>query len=199
MGQDTAQKKYFGYGTRVRKPDPNQAALLVIDMQEYFRDIAKPMLGTLEKVINSARNAGIPIIYTQHSHKRPEEDGMLGEWWDGNLIGYGTPEAELIPEVGFSPKDKLISKNVYSAFTATDLDGYLKSIGRPEVIITGVMTNLCCETTARDAFCRGYRVFFSSDATATCSKEFHEATLRNLGYGFAYLVDADDLKFGEKA
>lgn len=198
MGQDTAEKKYFGHGTRVRKPDPKQTALLVIDMQEYFRDIAKPMLGILEKVIESARNGGIPIIYTQHSHKRPEEDGMLGEWWDRNLIGFGTPEAELMPEVGFSPEDKLISKNVYSAFTATDLDSYLKSIGCSEVIITGVMTNLCCETTARDAFCRGYRVFFSSDATATCSQEFHEATLRNLGYGFAYLVDADDLKFGEK-
>ncbi|XXG60368.1 hypothetical protein AAC387_Pa04g2295 [Persea americana] len=72
----------------------------------------------------------------------------------------------------------------------------LRDKGIEEVIITGVMTNLCCETTARDAFVRGFRVFFSTDATATSSREMHEATLLNLGYGFAYLVDCNSLKMG---
>jgi nicotinamidase-related amidase len=197
MVSNKVEQKYLGYATRVRKPDPSQAAMLVIDMQEFFRNISEPIIPTVREVISSARKAGIPVIYTQHSHKRPEEDGILGEWWDGNLIGHGTPEAELIPEVEFTEKDKLISKHVYSAFLNTDLDSHLRRIGRSEVIIVGVMTNLCCETTARDAFCRGYRVFFSTDATATATQEFHEATLRNLGFGFAYLVNADDLKYGE--
>ncbi|CAM6117258.1 unnamed protein product [Calypogeia fissa] len=197
MGQgEEYQDKYRNYATRVRKPDPAHAALLVIDMQEFFRDISKAIIPTLQTVIRSARKAGIPIVYTQHSHKRPEEDGMLGEWWDGNLIGYGTHEAELIPEVESTKDDKLVSKHVYSAFVNTDLESHLRQIGRSEVIITGVMTNLCCETAARDAFCRGFRVFFSTDATATSAEEYHVSTLRNLGYGFAYLVNADDLKFG---
>lgn len=188
--------KYHGYATRVRKPDPSQAALLVIDMQEYFRNIAVDIVPAVQKVIASARKAGIPVIYSQHSHKRPEEDGMLGEWWDGNLIGHGTPEAKLMPEVGFTKHDKLVPKHVYSPFVNTDLESYLRSMGRSEVIIIGVMTNLCCETAARDAFCRGFRVFFSTDATATSAAEYHKSTLRNLGYGFAYLVNVDDMKFG---
>lgn len=62
-------------------------------------------------------------------------------------------------------------------------------MGKKEVIVSGVMTNLCCETTAREAFVRGFRVFFSTDATATSSAELHDATLKNLAYGFTYLVD----------
>lgn len=62
--------------------------------------------------------------------------------------------------------------------------------------MTGVMTNLCCETTAREAFVKGFRVFFSTDATATLDLELHEATLKNLAYGFAYLVDCDRLQDG---
>lgn len=69
-------------------------------------------------------------------------------------------------------------------------------IGVEEVIVIGVMTNLCCETTAREAFVRGYRVFFSTDATATVSGELHDAALMNLAYGFAYLVDCDRLRRG---
>ena len=65
-----------------------------------------------------------------------------------------------------------------------------------EVIVTGVMTNLCCETTARDAFIRGFRVFFSTDATATINAELHEATLKNMAYGFAYLLDCQRLQDG---
>lgn len=190
------EKKYRNFAVRVRKPDPSQAALLVIDMQEFFRDIAKAIIPTVQAVIRSARKAGIPVIYSQHSHRRPEEDGMLGEWWDGHLIGHGTPDAELMPEVEVAGQDKIVPKHVYSAFVNTDLESHLRGIGRSEVIVVGVMTNLCCETAARDAFCRDFRVFFSTDATATSAEEYHESTLRNLGYGFAYLVDADDLKFG---
>jgi len=60
--------------------------------------------------------------------------------------------------------------------------------------VAGVMTNLCCETTAREAFVRGFRVFFSVDATATSSVDLHEATLKNLAYGFAYFLDCERLK-----
>lgn len=64
------------------------------------------------------------------------------------------------------------------------------------MIVTGVMTNLCCETNAREAFVRGFRVFFSTDATATSSEDLHVATLKNMAYGFAYLVDSESLEKG---
>ena len=55
------------------------------------------------------------------------------------------------------------------------------------------MTNLCCETTARDAFMRGFRVYFLLDGTATCTEEYHLATLKNLAYGFAYIVTCEEM------
>lgn len=68
------------------------------------------------------------------------------------------------------------------------------NMGVKEVIVTGVMTNLCCETTAREAFVKGFRVFFSTDATATSSLELHDASLKNMAYGFAYLVDSERIR-----
>lgn len=87
-----------------------------------------------------------------------------------------------------------MEKNTYSGFRGTQLEERLKDMGVEEVIVTGVMTNLCCETTAREAFVRGFRVFFSTDATATSSEELHQATLMNMAYGFAYLVDCKTLQ-----
>lgn len=84
-------------------------------------------------------------------------------------------------------------KHTYSGFYNTDLERHLKETGKTEVIITGVMTNLCCETTAREAFIRGFRVFFSSDATATINEDLHVSSLKSLAYGFAYLVNVNSL------
>lgn len=88
----------------------------------------------------------------------------------------------------------MVEKNTYSAFRNTRLEEKLLEMGAKEVIVTGVMTNLCCETTAREAFVRGFRVFFSADATATSDSELHEAALKNLAYGFAYLLDCPRLQ-----
>ncbi|KAG6555219.1 hypothetical protein Mapa_003259 [Marchantia paleacea] len=185
---------YKEYVTRERAPDPSQAVLLVIDMQEHFRFCAEDILPAVLQIIQDARRAKVPIVYTRTAYKEGEDHGILGEWWDG-VIDDALKESELMPEVEFDPEqDKLIRKLTYSAFHGTDLESYCKDLGRNEVIITGVMTNLCCETTARDAFCRGFRVFFSTDATSTSSEEMHTATLLNIGFGFGYLVDKDSIK-----
>lgn len=119
---------------------------------------------------------------------------MLDEWWNGDLVFDGTPEAELIPTLDRKPEDMVVEKNTYSAFRNTRLEEKLLEMGVQEVIVTGVMTNLCCETTAREAFVSGFRVFFSADATATSNSDLHEATLKNMAYGFAYLVDCQRLQ-----
>ncbi|KAG0491659.1 hypothetical protein HPP92_004711 [Vanilla planifolia] len=194
MATTTGVASYSKYDIRKRDVDPKSAALLVIDMQSYFSGIAKPIIPALRSTVDLCRAAAIPVIYTRHCHRSTKDHGMLGEWWSGNLIYDGTPAAQLLPDIGRRDGDRVLEKSTYSAFSGTGLEEILKSMGVEEVIVTGVMTNLCCETTAREAFVRGFRVFFSTDATATSSQELHDATLSNMAYGFAYLVDCRRLK-----
>ncbi|KAA3482649.1 nicotinamidase 2-like [Gossypium australe] len=192
-----ASSSYKKYEIRKRDPNPKTTALLVIDMQNYFASMAKPILSNAITTINLCREASIPIFFTRHCHKSPADYGMLGEWWDNDLIFDGTVDSELIPEIGrLSKPDEVVEKNTYSAFENTRLHEMLVEKKVEEVIITGVMTNLCCETTARAAFVKGYRVFFSTDATAPSDSEMYEATLKNMAYGFAYLVDCKRLQQG---
>ncbi|CAN4087520.1 unnamed protein product [Withania somnifera] len=189
-----SSSSYHKYETRTRKPDPKSAILLVIDMQNYFSSISNPILPAINTTINLCRRNSVPVIFTRHRHKSPDDYGMLYEWWNGDIIRDGTVEAELIPELDRRDGDLVIGKHTYSAFRDTNLEEKLLEIGIKEVIITGVMTNLCCETTAREAFVRGFRVFFSTDATATSSAELHDATLKNLAYGFTYFVDCKSIQ-----
>ncbi|KAL2482220.1 Nicotinamidase 2 [Forsythia ovata] len=185
---------YKKFEIRNRNPDPNTAVLLVIDMQNYFYSMARPILPSINATIDICRRASVPVFFTRHCHKSPADYGMLYEWWNGDLIMDGTAESQLIPELDRRTGDSVLEKNTYSAFRGTNLEEKLVDMGVKEVIVTGVMTNLCCETTARDAFVRGFRVFLSTDATATSSLELHEATLKNMAYGFAYLVDCERLR-----
>jgi isochorismate hydrolase len=181
------------YRERKSTIDPKHATLLVIDMQNYFERISQPVLRNILKVIRSCRKGDIPIIFTQHGHTEPTSDGgALGQWW-GQMIISGTEDWKFIPEIKIESNDIVLPKKRYSAFFETDLDKTLRSIGIQDLIISGVMTNLCCETTARDAFMRDYRVFFLIDGTATRRSELHLATLKNLGFGFAYLLTCDEL------
>ncbi|KAL8511419.1 hypothetical protein ACS0TY_017995 [Phlomoides rotata] len=185
---------YEKFEIRKRDPDPKSAALLVIDIQNHFSPMARLILPALNSTIDLCRRSSVPIFFTRHCHTYPAASSMLDEWWGGNLIFDGTPDSQLIPDLHRTDSDPIIIKDTYSAFAGTDLEERLKEMGVKEVIVTGVMTNLCCETTAREAFVRGYRVFFSTDATTTSSSELHEATLKNMAYGFAYLLDSQKLQ-----
>ena len=103
----------------------------------------------------------------------------------------GTREHALLPELKVSGKDSKIPKNRYNAFHGTGLEEKLKSQKITDVIIGGVMTNLCCETTARDAFVWIFRVFFLEDGTQTASQDLHLASLKNLAFGFATLMTSE--------
>ena len=186
-------KELTPYRERKAAINPNRTALLVIDMQNYFRRIIQPVLGNILKVIQSSRQGNVPIIFTQHGHTHPASDGGILEKWWGQIIIDGTEDWKFLLEIEIEPKDMILPKKRYSAFFETDLEKMLRSRGIQDLIISGVMTNLCCETTARDAFVRDYRVFFLIDGTATGRSELHLATLKNLGFGFAYLLTCDEL------
>lgn len=182
------------YNIRQAWPTPEKAALLVIDMQLYFKDVAQPIVDNVISLIECFRANNRKIFFTRHGHRDPKTDGgMLARWW-GDLILCGSAEWELIDEVHVHVGDIIIDKNRYSAFFGTSLDKHLRDSGVEDLVITGVLTNCCCETTAREAFMRDYRVFFVADATAAPTEELHMASLKNLAYGFAHIVNTKDLR-----
>jgi len=178
------------FNTHDWAPTEGQTALLLIDLQEYFRGIINPILDNIVRLISVTREKNIPLVFTQHGHNPRSGHGMLGQWWT-DLIIEGSADARLIPELEVRKEDHIILKNTYSAFHETGLEEKLRSLKVTDLVIGGVMTNLCCETTARDAFIRNFRVFFLADGTSTISEEFHLSTLKNLGYGFATLLGCD--------
>jgi len=173
-------------------PNKEKTAILLVDLQEYFRGIINPILDNLKRIINVAREAGVPFFFTQHGHESVEESGILGQWWP-DLIIKGSDDALLLPELEVREDDTVIPKATYSAFHETELEAKLIELGIEDVVIGGVMTNLCCETTARDAFVRDYRVFFLADGTSTVSEDLHLASLKNISYGFATLISCSGL------
>lgn len=181
------------YNTRPAWPQGDRCALLVIDMQRYFLQIARPVLENILEILEACRSRDMRVVFTRHGHRDIARDGgMLSMWW-GDYIEYGSPDWELIERLSPRDGETLIDKDRYSAFAGTDLDKGLRSRGIDELIITGVMTNCCCETTARDGFVRDYRIFFVADATATVNEDLHLSSLKNLAYGFAHIVNTQAL------
>lgn len=181
------------YNIRKANPDTARCALLVIDMQRFFRPIPDPNIDNVNEIIAHARSSGMPVVYTRHGHEDLSKDGgMLAEWW-GELAIRGSADWELLDDLDVTGDDIIVDKNRYDAFHGTDLDSILRSRNVDQLIITGVLTNCCCETTARAAFVRDYRVFFLSDATATTNEDLHVASLKNLAFGFAHILSTQQL------
>jgi nicotinamidase-related amidase len=175
---------------------PARAALLVVDMQKVFASpegstflpMSIPACERLVELVQTCRQSGVPVIFTRHVHTNPQMDGgAMARWWS-SLILEGSEEAELVDQLRPQNGERVIVKCRYSAFTGTPLDMVLRSLGVEDLIIGGVMTNLCCETTARDAFNRDFNVFFLGDGTATANEELHTSALKNISYGFGRVL-----------
>ncbi|MCC6398403.1 MAG: cysteine hydrolase [Bacteroidetes bacterium] len=179
-----------------------KAALLVVDMQNFFLDSASPtftsggpaILPTLRRLLHTFRKAGRPVIYTRHIHHPDRLDaGIMGWWWEGMCLE-GSPESEIHRDIAPLPNEKVILKHRYSAFYNTDLETVLRCLEIEDLIISGIMTNLCCESTARDAYYRDYRVFFLADGTGSINEEMHVASLLNVSFGFGLVTTADEVR-----
>lgn len=170
--------------------DSVHAALLVLDLQKYFFEPAShafipsapAILPGVQRLIEAFARLELPIVFSRHTNT-PEDAGMMAAWWR-DLIRLDDPMSELLEELDTSTGE-VLRKCQYDAFFQTGLEERLKRRGVTQVVICGVMTHLCCETTARSAFMRGFAVFFTVDGTATYNREFHTATLLNLSHGFA--------------
>ena len=106
----------------------------------------------------------------------------------------GSPESEVHPELTPQDGEKEILKHRYSAFYNTDLETILRCLKIEDLVITGIMTNMCCESTARDAYFRDYRVFFLADGTGSITEEMQIASLLNLAFGFAWVTTVDAIQ-----
>lgn len=177
------------------------STLVVVDMQRFFLDAASPtftcggvaILPTVKRLIAVFRQAKRPVIFTQHVHHPGDLDsGIMGWWWEGKCIE-GSPESEIHPELAPLPGEKVVFKHRYSAFYNTDLETVLRCLKVEDIVVAGIMTNMCCESTARDAYYRDYRVFFLADGTGSINEEMHLASLLNLGFGFACVTTSDTI------
>lgn len=191
---DTMLHELYPSGQRrARRLQPEKSALLALDLQQYFLDpdshafvpSGPVILPGIRRLITGFLSQNRPVIATKHLNTE-QNAGSLGEWWR-DLITRDHPHQALEPSLDLSGVD-LLEKAQYDAFYETDLENRLSVAGVKQVVVAGVMTHLCCETTARAAFVRGFEVFFLVDATASYRREHHMATLRNLGHGFATLV-----------
>jgi len=177
--------------------DIKKSALIVTDMQEYFLNkeshayipASESILPNISALISFFKKHGRPVIYTRHINTN-ENAGMMSKWWKDIITeeNYGELTGKL--ETG---EAKIITKSQYDVFYKTELEEFLKSELAESVVITGVAAHLCCETTARSAFVRGYEVYFPADCTASFDEEFHISTLRNLSHGFAHIIKSSDL------
>ncbi|MFH1865671.1 MAG: isochorismatase family protein [Candidatus Eisenbacteria bacterium] len=177
---------------------PGATALLVVDMQGWFLEPTShaylpsaahivPGLASLSRVF---RENGLPVVFTRHLNTQ-EDAGALGLWWS-DLIRVEDPLSEIASALDTSV-GVVLTKNQYDAFHGTGLEDMLRERGVKRVVVTGVATHLCCETTARSAFVRGFEVTFPVDGTATYDEHHHLATLLNLSHGFATTTRVQDL------
>jgi len=194
------------YNEHKMKLNPKKAALLVIDMQNDFINkgsmvytpMAETIVPNLKRLISTCRKAKISIIYTAHVHQDPKIDGgMTAQWWpelrDKKVLVAGSKGAEIHSAIAPKPNEKVIYKHRYSAFYNTDLEIVLRGLGVTDLIISGVMTNICCESTTRDAFFRDFRIFFLADGTGSGDDDLHLGTLRALAYAFAYVTTVHEI------
>lgn len=201
------------------KVAPDHTALLVIDVQNDFcaeegrmaadgMDVTAvmEMAERLPSVIDAARSAGVLVVFIRNVYNTPGNWYLSDAWLEMAARRYRgrtytvedmcPPDSwanDFYGDVRPRPNEPVVTKHRYSGFHNTDLDTVLQAHGTRTVVLAGVATNVCVETTAREAFVRDYYVVFPSDGTATYSEEAHHATLRNIDTFFGQVVTLDEL------
>jgi nicotinamidase-related amidase len=188
-------------------------ALLVVDMQNDFVREGAPLevpdarrtIAPIRRLIARFRALGRPVVFT-HFLARETED-LLWLWspqcrpdvrccWKGHRRGYRDDPAlrdctEIVTELAPEPGDLHVEKYGYGSFHATGLDALLRGLGARSLIVTGTVTQICVEETAREAFHHGYRTTVVSDGVSSFAPDLHAATLKNFAMKFGWVADAD--------
>lgn len=180
----------------IEKPN---SALIVLDMQDYFLSTkshayvpsAEFIIPHINSLITMCVDNNMPVVFTKHINNESNV-GMMGKWWKDRLEQKN--DLSKISNSIIIPDDaKLIEKSQYDAFYNTELHEYLQVKKIKNLLVTGVMTNLCVETTVRSAFVNGYLPVLPIDCTAAYNIEFHKASALNLAYGCSVVCLTKDL------
>ena len=201
------------------KVEPAHTALIVIDVQNDFcaeggmmdeegfaiGDV-QAMADRLPPLIAAARAAGVLVAFVRNVYSSEHNFYLSDAWLEQasraragsytrrDICAAGSWGGDFYGEVRPEPRDPIVTKHRFNAFLNTDLDTILRANGVRTAVFTGVATNVCVETTARDAFMRDYYVVFTTDGTATYAREDHEATLRNIARYFGELASVAELQ-----
>jgi ureidoacrylate peracid hydrolase len=194
----------------------DRAALLVVDMQNGFLDEAGSMakiglpvaalrsrsLTRTCDLVTAARQVGVPVIYTRYVYMPGYIDGglvpnvLLPAMKEVEALANASWDAEIVPELAPEPGDVVIDKSRPSAFYGTQLEPVLTSLDVRNLVIAGVTTSICVETTARDAGQRDYHAHVVSDATAEWEEVRHQNALDVLGFMFGWVNTTDEVLAG---
>ena len=198
----------------IGKLDPSKTAQIVVDMQNGFIEpgapvevpMAREIVPNINRISRAVRGAGAANYFVQFT----TPVGNLESWssfysrfTQADATGHQdafTPGAhhwQLWPEIEFdAAQDQAMPKLRFGAFIpgTCDLDAQLRARGIDTLIITGTLSNCCCESTARDAMQMNYRVIFASDANAALSDAEHNATLNNMLFLFADVRSTQEIE-----
>jgi nicotinamidase-related amidase len=190
-------------------------ALVVVDMQNDFVRIGAPLevpesratIPVHQALLAACRARGIPVIYTKFV-AGPERT-LVWEWspvlappvcccWKGVLryyadVGKELDCADIIDEIYPETSDPVVDKFGYGAFHNTSLDDLLKARHVTSVLVTGTVTQICVEETARESFKRGYRTTIVSDAVSSYMPDLHAAVLKNFALKFGWVTTAAEI------
>jgi nicotinamidase-related amidase len=190
---------------------PARTALVNVDMQRCFVEgspLASPdgpaLVSRVNRLIRTCRETGALVVHTRGWMAEDGSNlGVMAELVPPFILALyteGSPTAELHPALDVAPEDLVVDKSRYGAFHGTDLAGQLRRRGIDTVIISGIATNICCETTAREAAQHDFRVVFLSDGTSTkdmngvAATDLQRATLASVGMVFAQIATIDEVE-----
>lgn len=187
-------------------------ALLVVDMQNGFLDPAGsmatigmpyanllPAIGGCERLVAGARDARVPVIFTRYVYMPDYSDGgilpteLVPQMKEVGSLVNGTWDSEIIPTLAPREGEVVIDKSRPSSFYGTQLEPVLTSQGIRQLVVAGVTTNICVETTARDAGQRDYRVHVPADACAEFEQARHDHALTTIGFTFGWVTSVDEV------
>jgi ureidoacrylate peracid hydrolase len=190
---------------------PSKTALLVVDMQNYFMEEGQPaccpaardIVPNINRLAAYLRDCGGLVVWIA-TEAKPETPDDWANFYESYLPeakakrqinlaqnGSGFP---LWPDLAVDPADTHVIKTRYSAFIqgSSDIEPILRARGIDTLLVTGTVTNVCCESTARDAMMLGFRTIMVSDGNAAMSQENHELTLRNFLVTFGDVQSTDE-------
>ena len=180
--------------------EPERAALLIHDMQEYFlnfwgdnSEMMETVVANIAALRDFCKKNNIPVYYTAQPKEQSDEDrALLNDMWGPGLTR--SPEQQkIVAALAPDEADTVLVKWRYSAFHRSPLELMLKETGRNQLIITGVYAHIGCMTTATDAFMRDIKPFFVADALADFSREEHLMSLNYVAGRSGRVVMTDEL------